>query len=43
VAHPAIVLAAIVLPQGIRILREYERGVVFRLANCIGRARRGRG
>ena len=28
---PAIVLAAIVLPQGIRILREYERGVVFRL------------
>jgi regulator of protease activity HflC (stomatin/prohibitin superfamily) len=28
---PAIVLAAIVLPQGIRILREYERGVNFRL------------
>jgi regulator of protease activity HflC (stomatin/prohibitin superfamily) len=29
-AVPVIVLAVIVLPQAIRILREYERGVVFR-------------
>jgi regulator of protease activity HflC (stomatin/prohibitin superfamily) len=34
-----VVLASIVLPQAIRILREYERGVVFRL----GRLRGARG
>ena len=28
---PTIVLLAILLPQAIRILREYERGVIFRL------------
>ncbi len=28
---PAIVLAAIVLPQVVRVLRKYERGVIFRL------------
>jgi regulator of protease activity HflC (stomatin/prohibitin superfamily) len=28
---PVIILGAIVLPQAIRILREYERGVIFRL------------
>jgi regulator of protease activity HflC (stomatin/prohibitin superfamily) len=33
---PAIVIAAIVLPQMIRILREYERGVIFRLGKLIG-------
>jgi len=33
---PFIILAAIVLPQAIRILREYERGVVFRLGKLIG-------
>src|SRR5512141_332816 len=33
---PLIVLAAIVVPQAIRILREYERGVVFRLGKLLG-------
>ena len=28
---PLVILAMIILPQAIRILREYERGVVFRL------------
>lgn len=31
-----LVLAVIVLPQTIRILREYQRGVVFRLGRLIG-------
>jgi len=31
-----IVLAVVVLPQSIRILREYERGVIFRLGNLQG-------
>jgi regulator of protease activity HflC (stomatin/prohibitin superfamily) len=31
-----IVLAAIVLPQTVRILREYERGVIFRLGRLRG-------
>ena len=31
-----LVLGAIVLPQMIRILREYERGVIFRLGKLIG-------
>jgi regulator of protease activity HflC (stomatin/prohibitin superfamily) len=31
-----IVLGAIVLPQMIRILREYERGVIFRLGKLLG-------
>lgn len=31
-----IVLAVIVLPQMIRILREYERGVIFRLGKLLG-------
>src|SRR5262252_8441339 len=33
---PIIILAAIVLPQAIRILREYERGVIFRLGKLLG-------
>ena len=33
---PLIILAAIILPQAIRILREYERGVVFRLGKLLG-------
>src|ERR1700730_9876999 len=33
---PLIVLAAIFLPQTIRILREYERGVIFRLGKLYG-------
>jgi regulator of protease activity HflC (stomatin/prohibitin superfamily) len=32
----AIVLAVIILPQALRILREYERGVIFRLGKLLG-------
>jgi regulator of protease activity HflC (stomatin/prohibitin superfamily) len=31
-----IIVAAIALPQALRILREYERGVVFRLGKLLG-------
>jgi regulator of protease activity HflC (stomatin/prohibitin superfamily) len=31
-----ILLAIVVLPQAVRILREYERGVIFRLGKLIG-------
>src|SRR5258708_20989106 len=31
-----MVLAVIILPQAIRILREYERGVIFRLGKLFG-------
>jgi len=33
---PVIILAVIILPQSIRILREYERGVIFRLGKLLG-------
>ena len=33
---PLFILAISVLPQAVRILREYERGVVFRLGKLIG-------
>jgi regulator of protease activity HflC (stomatin/prohibitin superfamily) len=33
---PIFILAAIILPQAIRILREYERGVIFRLGKLLG-------
>jgi regulator of protease activity HflC (stomatin/prohibitin superfamily) len=33
---PIIILAAIILPQAARILREYERGVIFRLGKLFG-------
>jgi regulator of protease activity HflC (stomatin/prohibitin superfamily) len=33
---PVLILAAIILPQMIRILREYERGVIFRLGKLLG-------
>src|SRR4030081_2776910 len=33
---PIIILAVIILPQSIRILREYERGVIFRLGKLLG-------
>ncbi|HXL27031.1 MAG TPA: SPFH domain-containing protein, partial [Chthoniobacterales bacterium] len=33
---PIILLAVIFLPQMIRILREYERGVIFRLGKLLG-------
>src|SRR5215472_7666750 len=31
-----LIVAAIVLPQALRILREYERGVIFRLGKLLG-------
>src|SRR6184192_540267 len=33
---PLFILAVIILPQAIRILREYERGVIFRLGKLQG-------
>src|SRR5215472_3225560 len=33
---PIVILGAILLPQMIRILREYERGVIFRLGKLLG-------
>ncbi|HEX4049075.1 MAG TPA: slipin family protein [Elusimicrobiota bacterium] len=33
---PIVVVAALVVAQSIRILREYERGVIFRLGRLIG-------
>jgi regulator of protease activity HflC (stomatin/prohibitin superfamily) len=33
---PIIIVAAIILPQVARILREYERGVIFRLGKLLG-------
>ena len=33
---PVLLLTLIVLPQAIRILREYERGVIFRLGKLLG-------
>ena len=40
---PLIILAAILLPQAIRILREYERGVIFRLGKLHKRGAKGPG
>jgi len=34
-AVPVIILAIIIFPQAIRILREYERGVIFRLGKLL--------
>ncbi|MCK6485247.1 MAG: SPFH domain-containing protein [Phycisphaerae bacterium] len=31
-----VILAAVLLPQAVRILREYERGVIFRLGKLVG-------
>lgn len=33
---PIVALIAIVVPQALRILREYERGVIFRLGKLLG-------
>jgi regulator of protease activity HflC (stomatin/prohibitin superfamily) len=33
---PLIIIVVVVLPQAVRILREYERGVIFRLGKLIG-------
>src|SRR6478672_9865915 len=35
-AIPVIILAVIIFPQAIRILREYERAVIFRLGKLLG-------
>src|SRR6187399_1895485 len=35
-AVPIIILAIIIFPQALRILREYERGVIFRLGKLLG-------
>ena len=35
-AIPIVILAVIILPQAVRILREYERGVIFRLGKLLG-------
>jgi regulator of protease activity HflC (stomatin/prohibitin superfamily) len=35
-AVPIVILAIIILPQAIRVLREYERGVIFRLGKLLG-------
>jgi len=35
-AIPIIIICAIFLPQIVRILREYERGIIFRLGKSIG-------
>src|SRR5512142_686325 len=32
----AIILVAIIVPQAVRVLREYERGVIFRLGKLLG-------
>src|SRR6202795_915438 len=33
---PIVLLAVVILPQAVRILREYERGVIFRLGKLLG-------
>ena len=33
---PVFVLLLIILPQAVRVLREYERGVIFRLGKLLG-------
>jgi regulator of protease activity HflC (stomatin/prohibitin superfamily) len=35
-AVPIIILAIIIVPQAIRVLREYERAVIFRLGKLLG-------
>jgi len=40
---PIIILAAIILPQALRILREYERGVIFRLGKLHAHGAKGPG
>jgi regulator of protease activity HflC (stomatin/prohibitin superfamily) len=35
-ATTLVVLAAVLLPQMVRVLREYERGVIFRLGKLLG-------
>src|SRR6202162_1732863 len=33
---PIVLLGVVILPQAVRILREYERGVIFRLGKLLG-------
>ncbi len=42
-AVTALIVAAILLPQCVRVLREYERGVVFRLGKLHARGAKGPG
>ena len=42
-AVAALVIAAVVMPQTVRILREYERGVIFRLGKLHARGAKGPG
>lgn len=42
-AVTALVIAAVVMPQTVRILREYERGVIFRLGKLHARGAKGPG
>src|SRR5207248_6207781 len=35
-AIPILILIIIIMPQAVRILREYERGVIFRLGKLLG-------
>ena len=40
---PLLIVAAIIVPQALRILREYERGVIFRLGKLIPSGAKGPG
>jgi regulator of protease activity HflC (stomatin/prohibitin superfamily) len=42
-AVPILIIAVIVLPQALRILREYERGVIFRLGKLHAQGAKGPG
>lgn len=33
---PALIILSVAIPQAVRVLREYERGVIFRLGKLIG-------
>src|SRR5579859_3013979 len=33
---PVLIVLVVILPQALRILREYERGVIFRLGKLLG-------
>src|SRR3954447_18304594 len=35
-AIPLLIIALVIVPQCLRILREYERGVIFRLGKLLG-------
>ena len=41
IVTPVIIVAIIILSAAIRVLREYERGVIFRLGRLVGEKGRG--